>query len=340
MTTATEILRKVRFLEPLDDTTLIELVSGGRRQKYTRGATIVSELEPGADVFVILNGEATVSVDSRGGARKVLGKLSEGSAFGEMSSLTGELRSATVTANEDVEVLVIADRDFDALRERRPEVAVALLRILSERLAEAERSIDALFAHAKAEDPAAGTHAELQGAKSKRGSFSRVWLELVVGKQRDCAFLTLAAFVLTLLLVRGVVYVSFRFDFAPKEVLRAAYMGGFSLLIVSACASLLTFRPALRRAIAFAYGVALALIVNELGVTLAFDIFYKDIHTPDPDVAFDVERLYRRAEAMRAIVIGLALLVQAAYLRRFYARAAFIVRTRVRSLFSRGASPR
>ncbi|MEO8876652.1 MAG: cyclic nucleotide-binding domain-containing protein, partial [Polyangiaceae bacterium] len=322
-----EILRKVTFLEPLDDATLSEIAAGGRRQNYTRGATIVSELEPGADVFVILSGQATVSVDTRGGERKILGMLSEGSAFGEMSSLTGELRSATIIATEDVQALIIADRDFDALRERRPEVAVALLRILSKRLAEAETSIDALFAHAKVDAAAAGTHVEVSGTKAKRGSISRVWLELVVGKQRDCAFLTLAGFVITLLAIRGIVYVAFRFDFAPKDVLRAAYMGGFSLLILSSCASLLTFRPALRRAIALAYGIALALIVNELGVTLAFDIFYKDIHTPDPDVAFDVERLYRRTESMRAILVGLALLVQAAYLRRFYARAAFIART-------------
>ncbi|MEO8799858.1 MAG: cyclic nucleotide-binding domain-containing protein [Polyangiaceae bacterium] len=342
MTMADEIklLRKVAFLGPLDDATLGELIAGARRQKYVRGATLVSELEPGADVFVIMSGEATISVDARGGERKTLGKLVQGGAFGEMSSLTGELRSATVTANEDVDVLIIADRDFDALRERRPEVAVALLRILGKRLAEAETCIDALFANASLNQAAADAPAEVGFAKAKRGSLSRVWGELVVGKRRDCAFLTLAAFVITLMLVRGVVYAAFRFDFAPKDVLRVAYMGGFSLLIFSACASLLTFRPAYRRVIAFAYGVALALIVNELGVTLAFDIFYKDIHTADPNVAFDVERLYRRTESMRAIVIGLALLVQAAYLRRFYARAAFILRTRIRAMFSKRVASR
>ena len=138
--------------------------------------------------------------------------------------------------------------------------------------------------------------------------------------------------------VRAVVFASFELDFAPRAVLRGAYITGFFLLIFSAGASLLTFRMSYRRAIAVAYGVALALIANELGVTLAFDIFYKDIHTPDPNVAFDVERLYRRTESMRAIVVGFALLIQAAYLRRFYARAAFVARTRARGLFSRKSS--
>ncbi len=327
-----ELLRKVSFLEPLDDTTLSEIAIHGERRTYAKGSTIVSELEPGADVFVILRGEARVTVVARGGDQKLLGTLQEGSAFGEMSSLTGELRSATVTASLDVEALVIADRDFDALRERRPEVAVALLRILSTRLADAERAIDALFASAKGEDV---VPSESKSSGDKRGSFSRVWRELVVGKKRDLAFLTLAAFVITLLVVRAVVFLSFEIDFAPRDVLRGAYVSGFFLLITSAFASLLTFRTSYRRVIAVAYGVALALIANELGVTLAFDIFYKDIHTPDPDVAFDVERLYRRTESVRAIVIGLALLVQAAYLRRFYARAAFIARTRARRIFSR-----
>jgi hypothetical protein len=79
----------------------------------------------------------------------------------------------------------------------------------------------------------------------------------------------------------------------------------------------------------------MALIFNELGVTLAFDIFYKDIHTADPDAPFDVERLYQRAEALRAIAVGLVVLVQAAYLRSFYRRVWFIAKTRVRKMLAR-----
>jgi hypothetical protein len=258
-----------------------------------------------------------------------------------MSSITGELRSATVTALTEVEVLVIPDRDFDLLRERRPEVALALVRVLAGRIGQVEKGIDALFAleekgspPSKVERAQALEHAKGAGAKVRRGSIARVWRELVVARRRDIAFLTLAAFVVTLLAVRLLVYLSFRFDVAPRGVLRAAYMTGFAFLVGSACASLLTFRPGWRRVIAVLYGIGIALIFNELGVTLAFDIFYKDIHTADPNTPFDIERLYERASAMHAIVIGLAVLVQAAYLRRFYARVGFVLMTRVRKLFS------
>ena len=316
-----ELLRKVDFLAPLDDETLGELVARADTRRYAAGDRIVAELETGADVFVIASGQAEVCVEARGAEKRVLRTLGPGGAFGEMSSITGGLRSATVIATSDVEALVIRDADFDRLRERRPEVAIALLRTLSKRLAEADRTIDDLLAAPQA--PPAAHH------EPERGSLRRAWRALVTERGRDLAFVTLASFVLTLVAVRLTVYVSFRFDLATRGTLRMAYMTGFTLLIFSAACGILTFRPWVRRLVAIAYGVGVALIFNELGVTLAFDIFFKDIHTADPDVPFDVERLYRRTEPLRAIVIGLVVLIQAAYLRHFYRRAWFIVRTRL-----------
>ena len=330
MSDAVAVLRKVDYLSCLDDETLGELAARAKKARYAPGERIVCELDAGADVFVVTRGRAEISVEPRAGDKQVLGTIEAGGAFGEMSSLTAELRSATVTALEDVEVLVLPDAEFDALRERRPEVAVALVRILALRLGQVERGIDALL------EPGKRSSEVVAPAEApRRGSIRRVWRELVVNRRKDLAFLTLASFVLTLIVVRGVVFAAFELQLAPREILRGAYMTGFGLLGVSACAALLTYRPGLRRLVAIAYGVGCALILNELGVTLAFDIFFKDIHTPDPNVAFDVERLYRRTEPLRAIAIGLVVLVQAAYLRGFYRRAWFVAKTRLRKLVSR-----
>jgi CRP-like cAMP-binding protein len=328
------IVRKVPFLASVDDDTLAELAGRGRRQRWGKGARIVSELEPGADVFIVLRGQAEASLETARGEREALGRFGAGSAFGEMSSLTGELRSATVIAVDEVEALVIPDALFDDLREKRPRVAAALVRTMAERLAEVESTIHALLEAPVERGTVPPPSVKL--GRVRRGSIGRAWRELVVGRKKDLSFLVFAAFVVTLLVVRLSVYLSFRADFAPMDVLRAAYMTGFGLLGVSACASLLTFRPGWRRAIALAYGVALALILNELGVTIAFDIFYKNITTPDPSVPFDVERLYRRTEGVRAILIAFAVLMQAVYLRPFWRRAWFVVRTRARRLMARG----
>ena len=319
------LLREVDYLAPLDDETLGDLLARARVARFAAGDRVVCELEAGADVFVLLSGHAEVVVEPRGGERRVLQTLSPGSAFGEMASLTGELRSASVMATDGVELLVIGDAEFDRLRERRPEVARALLATLGRRLVETDRAIGALLNDRPAEP---GGAAPVGG----HGSIRRVWRELVVNRHRDLAFLMLAAFVVTLVAVRLVVYLAFRLDVAPRGVLRAAYMTGFALVFVSSAASLLAFRPLVKKLVALAYGVGAALIFNELGVTLAFDIFFKDIHTPDPNVAFDVEALYRRTEPVRAIAIGLAVLIQLAYLRPFYRRAWFIVKTRARRL--------
>jgi len=336
------LLRRVPFLAELDEETLLEVFRGAARREFRAGSLIVSELEPGADMFILLRGQAEVSVDSTLGPRQIIGELGPGSGFGEMSALTGELRSATVTAKTDVSALVLTADEFARLRERRPQIAVALLPLLAERLAQTEKATETLLATPDEAAPADAAKSALEGAdktgvKVERGSIRRLFLELVVARKRDLAFLTLVSFVATLLAVRLAVYLSFRFEVAPRSVLKAAYMTGFGSLVGSAFASLLTFRPGLRRWIAVFYGVGLALIFNELGVTLAFDIFYKDIHTADPSVPFDVERLYERGAAVHAIAIGLAILVQAAYLRRFYARVLFLFSTRARRLLgSRG----
>lgn len=139
------VLGKVSYLAGLDPETLAEIAARATRRRYAAGERIVVELEPGADVYVLASGEAEVSVDCAGGDCRVLGALGPGGAFGEMSSLTGELRSATVTALTDCEALVLADADFDRLRERRPAVALHLVRLLAGRLASAERSVEALL---------------------------------------------------------------------------------------------------------------------------------------------------------------------------------------------------
>jgi len=328
MSGALEALGKSDLFRGLDETLLAEIAARSTGRRYSAGERIVSELEPGEDVYVLTDGEAEVSVDAEGNDKRVLMSLGRGGVIGEMASVTGELRSATVTAVTDVGVVVISDADFDRLREQCPEVAVRIVKALGTRLAAAEKVAEALLTRQ-------GQEEALSTRPLRRGSLSRVWRELVVSHSRDLAFLTLSAFVLTLVVVRLAVFLSFHFDVAPRGVLRTAYLSGFFLVIGSACTSLLTFRPGVRRAIALAYGVGLALILNEIGVTLAFDIFFKDIHTPDPNVPFDIERLYRRTEPFRFITIGLLVLVQAAYLRRFYRRAAFVVATRLRKVMSR-----
>ena len=85
---------------------------------------------------MILSGSASVDV---GGAAHRLGP---GDFFGEMALLGRTRRSASVTADEPVEALVIETIYFDPFLMQNPSVAVAILHGVVERLREVQERID------------------------------------------------------------------------------------------------------------------------------------------------------------------------------------------------------
>ena len=115
-------------------------------------------------------------------------------------------------------------------------------------------------------------------------------------------------------------------------ILRGAYLGGLSLLFIATGMLLFRFRPTFKRVVAIAYGMGFALIFNELSVFLAFDTFWIDMTHRDTTMTFDPIQLYTRSEGHYAIGIGLGILLQAAFLRRFYRRVVVIGVTRIRKL--------
>jgi len=66
-------------------------------------------------------------------------RLEAGTCFGEMSLLDQGLRSATVTAETEMTLLVLDSRSFSSLISDVPSVARKVMRTLAERLREAER---------------------------------------------------------------------------------------------------------------------------------------------------------------------------------------------------------
>src|SRR5262245_52315838 len=104
------------------------------------GDIVCRQGEPGDCLFVLTSGRLGVHVhgpDSRA-SRRIDG-LGPGDFFGEMALLTGEPRSATVRAEAPSRVLRL-DRDhFEALVREQPSTFLAIARVLSRRLAAANR---------------------------------------------------------------------------------------------------------------------------------------------------------------------------------------------------------
>ena len=88
-------------------------------------------------MFVLLSGEASVTVGSAGHATRVA-TLNAGDCFGEMSLLTGEKRSASVLAINDCKVLEITKPVFAEVIGQDPTILPRLSELLARRQLETE----------------------------------------------------------------------------------------------------------------------------------------------------------------------------------------------------------
>ena len=131
-----EALRRIHFFEELTDDDLARVAKLGQRRSFAAGESLVERDTDRGGLFVLLSGRAQVEV---GG---VVHELGPGDFFGEMALLGRTRRSASVTASEPVEALVIETIYFDPFLMQNPSVAVAILHGVVERLREVQERID------------------------------------------------------------------------------------------------------------------------------------------------------------------------------------------------------
>ena len=128
-------LRRVPILAPLKEEHLEMLSKLANQRTFNQGEVIIRQGDPGAGLYVIIEGAVDVTWREKPGNPEVkLNTLSKGEFFGEMSLIDGYPRSATVTAKDEAQVIELDRWVFlDALR-REPNIAVAMLPILTRRI--------------------------------------------------------------------------------------------------------------------------------------------------------------------------------------------------------------
>ncbi|TKK89894.1 Crp/Fnr family transcriptional regulator [Herbidospora galbida] len=115
----------------------IDLRARGRTRTWARGEIVFTQGDPSTWVLLVLSGKVKISAASESGTDVVLAVRGPGAVVGEMASIDGEPRSATVTAVEPVEGLAI--RDFAGFLRENGRVAVLIMRTVTERLRDADR---------------------------------------------------------------------------------------------------------------------------------------------------------------------------------------------------------
>ena len=119
-------------------TLLLEaLRSHGRPVRFRRGQALCSEGDLAERVFVVERGSVIVSRIASGGREIVLGLCGPGDVIGDLAVLDGGPRSGTAVAAGEVETTVApASVLLHALRD--PDASMELLRVLADRLREAD----------------------------------------------------------------------------------------------------------------------------------------------------------------------------------------------------------
>src|SRR6266446_10792280 len=111
--------------------------------KHRKGETIYVEGDLGSEMYVVQSGAVRI-YRSIGGVKQELAIMEKGDFFGEIAVLEGLPRTASAEALDECEIIEINSTTFDKMIRANIEIAVRMLRKLSNRLQEATRKLESL----------------------------------------------------------------------------------------------------------------------------------------------------------------------------------------------------
>jgi CRP-like cAMP-binding protein len=127
------LLRRVPLFAGLSQRHIEQVARLAEELDVPAGRQLATVGETGHELFIIVDGEASVSTRDRRAIR-----LGPGEFFGEMSLIDGGPRSATVVASTPMKLLVVGHREFWSLLDEAPQLAAKIMRALSDRIRTAE----------------------------------------------------------------------------------------------------------------------------------------------------------------------------------------------------------
>jgi CRP/FNR family transcriptional regulator, cyclic AMP receptor protein len=132
-----ELLRKVPMFSRLGPAKLKLLAFTSENLSFDDGEVLFEVEEPADSAYVIMEGEVEVMSGD-----VVAVTLRQNQLFGEMAVLSNAPRSATIRAKGQLRALRITDEAFIKLLTDNPDVALDVMRQLSDKLAASHRQYE------------------------------------------------------------------------------------------------------------------------------------------------------------------------------------------------------
>jgi CRP/FNR family cyclic AMP-dependent transcriptional regulator len=128
-----EVLRNIPLFANIEPSKLKLLAFTSERLTFHPGQAIMRQGEVGDATYVILAGDADVTVDTPGGPLKVAA-VTKNDLVGDIAMLCDVPRTATITATSEVVTLRIAKELFFRLIREFPQMAIEIMRVLARRV--------------------------------------------------------------------------------------------------------------------------------------------------------------------------------------------------------------
>ena len=120
---------------------LLAVIRGLRLHTFEAGEIIVSAGEPGDSLYILTTGSVRAYMRDKRGKHVLVREMHDGDFFGEMSIMTGNPRSATITASSHCELLELDSQTLNQISKTNPNVRVVLQEFYKKR---ATHTLDAL----------------------------------------------------------------------------------------------------------------------------------------------------------------------------------------------------
>lgn len=125
-------LRRIPLFADLSPADLHSLAGFAEERTFADAEVIASEGEMGDELHIIVSGSVHVVRGDGSGQR--VARRGPGDVVGEMSIISRAPRVASLVADGEVRTVVIGHREFESIIRERPEVSLAVMRVLAERL--------------------------------------------------------------------------------------------------------------------------------------------------------------------------------------------------------------
>lgn len=137
----TGLLRRVPLFAGLERPELERFSRVAVPRSFPEGTRVFHEGDRSDACYIVRSGSFRVTREHSDGRAITLANLGPGDIFGELAMFDGEVRSASVEATSDGELLALPGRDVRSLLGRHPEITVKLVAALVRRLREANERI-------------------------------------------------------------------------------------------------------------------------------------------------------------------------------------------------------